>query len=53
MSNTYSFDHGAFGAFMARLRDAFFVPSQDDIEFIKAAMQKADVSDNHINSKKW
>jgi ribonuclease D len=45
--------HGAFGVFMARLSDAFFVPSQDDIEFIKAALRKADVSEDDINSKKW
>jgi hypothetical protein len=45
--------HGAFGVFMARLSDAFFVPSQDDIEFIKAALRKADVSEDEINSKKW
>ena len=30
--------HGVFRAFMSRLSDAFFVPSQDDIEFIKAAL---------------
>ena len=45
--------HGAFGAFMSRLSDAFFVPSQDDIEFIKEALQKVGVSDEEINKKKW
>jgi hypothetical protein len=45
--------HGVFGVFMALLSDAFFVPSQDAIKFIKAAMQKADVSDDDLNSKKW
>jgi hypothetical protein len=45
--------HGASGHFMARLSDAFFVPSQDDIEFIKAALRKAGIAEEDINSKKW
>jgi hypothetical protein len=45
--------HGAFGAFMARLSDALFVPSQADIEFIKFALRKAGLSADQIKSKSW
>jgi hypothetical protein len=38
---------------MARLSDTFFVPSQDDIKFIKAALQKADMSNGDIDFKNW
>jgi hypothetical protein len=38
---------------MARLSDAFFVPSLDDIEFIKAALRKAGIAEEDVNSKKW
>jgi hypothetical protein len=40
--------HGVFGAFMSRLSDAFFIPSQEDIEFIKAALRRSGVSDDDI-----
>jgi hypothetical protein len=46
-------DHGAFRQFMARLSDAFFVPSQDDIAFIKKALGRAGLSDDDIKKKKW
>jgi hypothetical protein len=45
--------HGVFGAFMSRLSDAFFVPSQEDIEFIKAALRRSGVSDEDIKKKPW
>ena len=45
--------HSAFGAFMARLSDSFFVPSQEDIAFIKQALRKAGFSDNEIKAKPW
>jgi hypothetical protein len=45
--------HGVFGAFMSRLSDAFFVPSQEDIEFIKAALRRSGVSDEDIKKKRW
>jgi hypothetical protein len=38
---------------MARLSDSFFVPSQEDIAFIKQALQKAGFSDNEIKAKPW
>lgn len=45
--------HGAFGTFMSRLSDAFFVPNQSDIEFVKEALRVAGLSEEQINSKKW
>jgi hypothetical protein len=45
--------HGVFGAFMSRLSDAFFIPSQEDIEFIKAALRRSGVSDEDINKNRW
>ena len=52
-SRVLSKDHGAFGAFMARLSDAFFVPSQSDIAFIKTMLRKAGLSEDQIKSKPW
>lgn len=46
-------DHGAFGAFMARLSDAFFIPSQSDIAFIKKALRNAGMSEDDIKKKPW
>jgi hypothetical protein len=40
--------HGVFGTFMSRLSDAFFVPSLEDIEFIKAALCHSGVSNEDI-----
>lgn len=45
--------HGAFGAFMARLSDAFFVPSQADIAFIKEALRKSGLDEAAIKAKGW
>lgn len=42
---------GTFGSFMAS--DAFFVPSQKDIEFIKLALKKAGLTDDQIQAKTW
>jgi hypothetical protein len=33
---------------MSRLSDAFFIPSQEDIELIKAALRRSGVSDDDI-----
>jgi hypothetical protein len=43
-------DHGAFRAFMARLSDAFFIPSQTDIIFIKKALEK---TKDEIKAAPW
>lgn len=45
--------HGAFGAFMARLSDVFFVPSQADIAFIKMALRKSGLQEEEIKAKPW
>jgi len=52
-SKVLSKQHGAFGSFMARLSDAFFVPSQDDLEFIREALRKAGLSEEDIKAKSW
>ena len=38
---------------MSRLSDAFFVPSQSDLEFIKDALKEAGLTDEEIKSKPW
>jgi hypothetical protein len=45
--------HGAYRAFLARLSDVFFVPSQQDIEFIKKVLKKNGFSDDEIKAKSW
>ena len=52
-SKVISKSHGAFGTFMARLSDAFFVPSQDDIDFIKSVLHKFGLSEDEIKKKAW
>jgi hypothetical protein len=52
-SKVISKSHGGFGTFMARLSDAFFVPSQDDIDFIKNVLRKFGLSEDEIKKKKW
>ncbi len=52
-SKVLSKQHGAFGPFMSRLSDAFFVPNQGDIEFVKEALRIAGLSEDEINSKRW
>ena len=46
-------EHGAFRAFMARLSDAFFVPSQADIQLVKTALRKCGLSEEQIKEKPW
>ena len=43
--------HGAFRTFMARLSDVFFVPSRENIEFIKACLRKNNFTEDEIKSK--
>ena len=45
--------HGACRAFLARLSDVFFVPSHQDIEFIKKVLKKNGFSDDEIKEKPW
>jgi hypothetical protein len=45
--------HGAFGPFMARLSDVMFIPSQNDLEFVKAALKSAGLTEDEINAKPW
>jgi hypothetical protein len=52
-SKVISKSHGAFGTFMARLSDAFFVPSQDDINLIKSVLRKFGMSEDDIKKKAW
>jgi len=52
-SKVLSKQHGAFAVFMARLSDAFFVPNQADIEFVKEALRKGGLSEDEINRKRW
>ena len=52
-SRVLSKEHGAFRAFMARLSDAFFVPSQADIELVKTALRKCGLSEEEIKQKPW
>jgi len=51
--NALSSRHGCFRAFMARLSDAFFVPSHDDIEFIKEVLKANGYTEKEIKSKPW
>jgi hypothetical protein len=48
-----SSSHGCYRAFMARLSDAFFVPSHDDIEFIKEVLKANSFTDEEIKSQPW
>lgn len=52
-SKALSLRHGAFGAFMARLSDAFYHPSVEDVAFIKEVLKKAGLSDKEIAAKPW
>ncbi|KAJ3081332.1 hypothetical protein HDU99_005967, partial [Rhizoclosmatium hyalinum] len=44
--------HGAYKPFMARLRDAFFLISKDDLDLVVAALKTAGLSDDEIEAKK-
>ena len=44
-------EHGAFKIFMSRLRDTFFIPSPEDLEFLRVAMRAAGWTDAKIDEK--
>ena len=45
--------HGAFGPFMSRLSDAFFVSNQDDIRLVRELLAKAGMDEETISALKW
>jgi hypothetical protein len=52
ISRTIKLKHGAAHAFLARLRDAFFVVSKEDLDAVCAFLQKQNLSKEEIEKKK-
>ena len=51
ISRTIKLKHGAARAFLARLRDAFFVVSKKDIDALCAFLQKQGLSDGILRKE--
>jgi hypothetical protein len=44
-------EHGCYEMFMADLRDAFFIPNEADMDFIREMLQTAGMSEKEIDKK--
>jgi hypothetical protein len=49
LEKVLSKEHGAFTLFMGDLRDALFIPSRADLDFVKQMLQAGGLKDNQIN----
>ena len=46
-----SIEHGAYSRFMSDLRDALYVPNEDDLELVRKCLREKNMSDSDINKK--
>jgi hypothetical protein len=44
-------EHGAFADFMSALRDALYIPNQDDLDWVRQCLRESGKNDTEINQK--